>query len=189
MIEPSNEERANLPDVTRAYLHDLEQRTAACERAGNLSVELAAMTRNRDELRQALNRVARERDSAEEERNHALERAWSAENSLTIRRSLCRDIAVELGCEGLEGDAQLEAGLAAIRTLKQGKEGAPADRAAVADTVDPFVRPHIDLALGACPKCAGYCHIPTWDGDGNETGTEPCDECDGGGRERRANMQ
>jgi hypothetical protein len=25
MIEPSNEERANLPDVTRGYIHDLEQ--------------------------------------------------------------------------------------------------------------------------------------------------------------------
>ncbi len=32
MIEPSNEERANLPDVARAYLHDLEQRLAGRQR-------------------------------------------------------------------------------------------------------------------------------------------------------------
>ena len=101
-----------------------QERTAACEQAVNLSAKLADMTRNRDELRLALNRVSRERDSAEEERNHAQERAWSAENSLTIRRSLCRDIAVELGCEGLEGDESLKAGLAAIRALKQAKESA-----------------------------------------------------------------
>lgn len=37
-----------------------------------------------------------------------------------------------------------------------------------------------------CPKCAGYCHVPTFDGDGNETGTEPCDECDGTGRKPNA---
>jgi hypothetical protein len=102
----------------------------ARERAANLWVELAAMTQNRDELRQALDRAVRDRDRAERDRDEAerkadewRQRAWSAENSLTIRRSLCREIAVELGCEGLEGDEQLAAGLAAIRVLKQAREG------------------------------------------------------------------
>jgi chromosome segregation ATPase len=94
------------------------------ERADKAEADLAAMTQNRDELRQALNRVARERDSAEEERNHAQERAWRAESSLTIRHSLCRDIAAELGCEGLEGDESLKAGLAMIRALKQARDAA-----------------------------------------------------------------
>ena len=108
-----------------------QERDQARDRAGNLSVELAAMTRNRDELRQALDRAERDRDRAERDRDEAerkgnelRERAWRAENSLTIRRSLCREIAVELGCERLEGDAQLQAGLAAIRALKQAREGA-----------------------------------------------------------------
>ena len=64
------------------------ERDEARERAGNLSVELAAMTQNRDELRRAVNRVARERDSAEEERNHAQERAWGAESSLAAIMAL-----------------------------------------------------------------------------------------------------
>jgi hypothetical protein len=94
------------------------------ERAGNLSVKLAAMTLDRDALRQALDRAGRDRDEAERKVYEWRQRAWSAEASLTIRRSLCREIAVELGREGLEGDARLEAGLAAIRALKQAREGA-----------------------------------------------------------------
>ncbi len=94
------------------------------ERTGNLSVELAAMTQNRDELRQALAKAERERDEADRKCNELRERAWRAEGSLTIRRSLCRDIAVALGCEGLEGDESLQAGLAAIRALKQARDGA-----------------------------------------------------------------
>jgi hypothetical protein len=107
------------------------ERDEARDRAGNLSVEIAAMTQNRDELRQALDRAERDRDMAERERDEAerkgaewRQRAWSAESSLTIRRSLCRDIAVALGCEGLEGDESLQAGLAAIRALKQARESA-----------------------------------------------------------------
>ncbi len=38
------------------------------ERAGNLSVELAAMTLERDTLRQALDRAERERDQKEDAR-------------------------------------------------------------------------------------------------------------------------
>ena len=83
-----------------------------------------------DALRQALDRAERDRDEAERNRDDAerkvdewRKRAWGAEGSLTIRRSLCRDIAVALGCEGLEGDAQLLTGLAAIRALKQAKDG------------------------------------------------------------------
>jgi hypothetical protein len=108
-----------------------QERDQASERAGNLSVELAAMTLDRDALRQALDRAERDRDRAGRDRDEAerkvyewRQRAWSAEASLTIRRSLCCDIAVELGCEGLEGDASLVAGLAAIRALKQAREGA-----------------------------------------------------------------
>ena len=96
----------------------------ANDRAGNLSVELADMTRNRDELRQEVQELKRVFGCTERERKNALERAWNAENSLTIRRSLCRDIAVELGCEGLEGDESLETGLAAIRAMKQARDAA-----------------------------------------------------------------
>jgi hypothetical protein len=96
----------------------------ALDRAGNLSVELAAMTQNRDELRQALAKAERDRDEAEAKCNEFHERMWRAESSLPIRRSLCRDIAVELGCEGLEGDESLQAGLAAIRALKQARDAA-----------------------------------------------------------------
>jgi hypothetical protein len=99
-----------------------QERDQARDRAGNLSVELAAMTQNRDELRLALDRAERDRDEAERKCNEFHERMCRAESSLTIRRSLCRNIAVELGCEGLEGDAQLEAGLETIRALKQAKE-------------------------------------------------------------------
>ncbi len=94
------------------------------DRAGNLSVELAAMTLERAKLRQEIEELKRVFRCTERERKTALERAWSAENSLTIRMSLCREIAVELGCEGLKGDAQLAAGLAAIKALKQAKGGA-----------------------------------------------------------------
>jgi hypothetical protein len=76
-----------------------------------------------NELRQEIKELKRVFSCTERERKNALERAWRAENSLTIRRSLCRDIAVELGCEELEYDAQLQAGLAAIRALKQAREG------------------------------------------------------------------
>jgi len=83
-----------------------------------------------DNLRQALDRAERDRDEAERNRDEAdrkvdewRKRAWGAEGRLTIRRSLCRDIAVALGCEEPEGDAQLLTGLAAIRALKQAKEG------------------------------------------------------------------
>ena len=100
------------------------ERDEARERAGNLSVELAAMTLERDELRQEIKELKRVFGCTERERKNALKRAWSAESSLTIRRSLCRDIAVALGCEGMEGDESLKAGLDAIRALKQGKEGA-----------------------------------------------------------------
>ena len=100
-----------------------QERDEARDRAGNLSVELAAMTQNRDELRQALERAYRARDAEERSLIEWQDRAWRAEGSLTIRHSLCRDIAVELGCEGLEGDESLKAGLAAIRALKHGKEG------------------------------------------------------------------
>jgi hypothetical protein len=41
------------------------ERDEARDRAGNLSVELAAMTLNRDELRQALERAYRARDAEE----------------------------------------------------------------------------------------------------------------------------
>jgi chromosome segregation ATPase len=99
-----------------------QERDQARDRAGNLSVELAAMTQNRDELRQALDRAERDLDEAERKVDEFHERMWRAENSLTIRRSLCRDIAVELGCEGLEGDESLKAGLAMIRALKQARD-------------------------------------------------------------------
>ncbi len=72
----------------------------ARERAANLSVELAAMTQTRDELRQALGRAERDRDRAERDRDQAerkgnelRERAWRAENSLTI-------MALKQGKEG-----------------------------------------------------------------------------------------
>jgi hypothetical protein len=41
-----------------------QERDQARDRAGNLSVELAAMTQNRDALRQALDRAERDRDAA-----------------------------------------------------------------------------------------------------------------------------
>ena len=33
MIEPSNDERSNLPDATRGYMHDLEQERDALRKA------------------------------------------------------------------------------------------------------------------------------------------------------------
>ena len=33
----------------------------------------------------------------------------------------------------------------------------------------------------SCGECM-YGRVPTWDGEGNETGDEPCQRCDGTGR-------
>ena len=124
-------------DWKKAHEMIEQERIAACERGANLIAELSDMTRNRDELRLAL-------DRAERKCNELRDRAWRAEGSLTIRRSLCRDIAVALGCEGLEGDESLQAGLAAIRALKQARD------AAVMLCVN-----HMDC--GECPVDSGNC--------------------------------
>jgi type II secretory pathway pseudopilin PulG len=70
----------------------------ACARNSSMAVDLAAM---------------------QQERNAALDRAWRAETSLSHSYSLRRDIASELGCADLTGEAQLDAGLAKIRELKR----------------------------------------------------------------------
>ena len=57
------------------------ERDEARDRAGNLSVELAAMTCNRDELRQALAKAERERDEAERRVDEWRQRAWRAEGA------------------------------------------------------------------------------------------------------------
>jgi hypothetical protein len=69
----------------------------ACARNSSMAMDLAAM---------------------KQERNAALERAWRAETSLSHSYSLRRELALELGCADIQGEAQLEAGLSAIRALK-----------------------------------------------------------------------
>lgn len=70
----------------------------ACARNSSMAVDLAAM---------------------QQERNAALERAWRAETSLSHNYSLRRELALELGCAELQGESQLEAGLAMIRAMKR----------------------------------------------------------------------
>lgn len=85
---------AELEELVRDQQSKLAE---ACARNSSMAVDLAAM---------------------QQERNAALERAWRAETSLSHSYSLRRELALELDCADIQGEAQLEAGLAKIRALK-----------------------------------------------------------------------